>query len=50
MTTRTVKCDVMLGDSTTKQIETFDIKNVETFFQVLNQNIIIGIHKEYHLF
>ena len=30
--TRTVKCDVMLGDSTTKQIETFDIKNIEEFF------------------
>jgi len=30
--TRTVKCDVMLGDSTTKQVETFDIKNVEEFF------------------
>jgi len=29
---RSVKCDVMLGDSTTKQIETFDIKNVENFF------------------
>ncbi|MDC0172101.1 hypothetical protein OAK02_04730, partial [Candidatus Nitrosopelagicus sp.] len=25
-------CDVMLGDSTTKKVETFDIKNVETFF------------------
>ena len=32
--TRTVKCDVMLGDSTTKQIETFDIKNIENFFSV----------------
>jgi len=30
--TRTGKCDVMLGDSTTKKIETFDIKNVEEFF------------------
>ena len=30
--TRTVKCDVMLGDSTTKQVETFDIKNIEDFF------------------
>ena len=29
--TRTVKCDVMLGDSTTKQIDTFDIKNIEEF-------------------
>ena len=31
-TTRSVDCDVMLGDSTTKKVETFDIKNVETFF------------------
>ncbi|MDC0202941.1 hypothetical protein OAJ97_04480 [Candidatus Nitrosopelagicus sp.] len=31
-TTRNVNCDVMLGDSTTKKVETFDIKNVETFF------------------
>ena len=30
--TRNVNCDVMLGDSTTKKVETFDIKNVETFF------------------
>ena len=30
-TTRTVKCDVMLGDSTTKQIDTFDISNVNSF-------------------
>ena len=29
--TRNVSCDVMLGDSTTKKVETFDIKNVETF-------------------
>ncbi len=29
--TRTVKCDVMLGDSTTKKIDTFDIKNIEEF-------------------
>ena len=31
-TTQTVKCNVMLGDSTTKLIDTFDIKNVEEFF------------------
>ena len=31
-TTRSVNCDVMLGDSTTKKVETFDIKNVEIFF------------------
>ena len=30
--TRTVDCNVMLGDSTTKNIKTFDIKNVESFF------------------
>ena len=30
--TRTVECNVMLGDSTTKNIKTFDIKNVESFF------------------
>ena len=30
--TRNGNCDVMLGDSTTKNVETFDIKNVETFF------------------
>jgi len=30
--TRNVNCNVMLGDGTTKKIETFDIKNVETFF------------------
>ena len=30
--TRSVNCDVMLGDSTTKKVKTFDIKNIETFF------------------
>ena len=30
--TRTVECNVMLGDSTTKNIKTFDIQNVESFF------------------
>jgi len=30
--TRSVECSVMLGDSTTKNIKTFDIKNMETFF------------------
>ena len=29
--TRTVSCDVMLGDSTTKKIDTFDIANVTNF-------------------
>ena len=29
--TRTVSCDVMLGDSTTKKIDTFDISNVTNF-------------------
>lgn len=31
-TTTTVNCDVMLGDSTTKKIDTFDIANVTNFF------------------
>ena len=30
--TRTVNCNVMLGDSTTKEIDTFDIANVINFF------------------
>ena len=30
--TRNISCDVMLGDNSTKKVETFDIKNVETFF------------------
>ncbi len=30
--TRTVDCNVMLGDSTTKEIKTFDIANVTDFF------------------
>ncbi len=30
--TRTVECNVMLGDSTAKNVKTFDIKNIETFF------------------
>ena len=30
--TRTVDCNVMLGDSTTKNVQTFDIKKMETFF------------------
>ena len=30
--TRSVNCDVMLGDSTIKNVKTFDIKNMETFF------------------
>ena len=37
--TRTVTCDVMLGDSTTKQVETFDIKNVEVFFGDFNSKL-----------
>ena len=31
--TRTVDCNVMLGVSTTKNVQTFDIKNMETFFE-----------------
>ncbi|MBC8252030.1 MAG: hypothetical protein H8E89_10645 [Candidatus Nitrosopelagicus sp.] len=30
--TRSVDCNVMLGDSTTKNVQTFDIKNMEEFF------------------
>ena len=30
--TRSVECSVMLGDNTTKNVETFDIKNMEIFF------------------
>ena len=37
--TRSVSCDVMLGDSTTKKVETFDIKNVETFFRKFESNL-----------
>ena len=37
--TRTVSCDVMLGDSTTKKVETFDIKNVEIFFGKFESNL-----------
>jgi hypothetical protein len=31
--TRSVDCNVMLGDGTTKNVKTFDIKNMETFFE-----------------
>ena len=37
--TRNVSCDVMLGDSTTKKVETFDVKNVETFFGKFESNL-----------
>ena len=37
--TRSVTCNVMLGDSTTKQVETFDIKNVEVFFGDFNSKL-----------
>lgn len=37
--TRNVSCDVMLGDSTAKKVETFDIKNVETFFGKFESHI-----------
>ena len=37
--TRTVECNVMLGDSTTKNVETFDIKNMETFFGCFESNL-----------
>jgi len=37
--TRTVGCNVMLGDSTTKNVQTFDIKNMETFFGHFDSNL-----------
>ena len=37
--TRNVSCNVMLGDSTAKKVETFDIKNVETFFGKFESHI-----------
>ena len=37
--TRNVSCDVMLGDSTAKKVETFDIKNVEIFFGKFESHI-----------
>ena len=37
--TRNVSCDVMLGDSTTKKVETFDIKNVEMFFSIFDSKL-----------
>ena len=37
--TRNVECSAMLGDSTIKNIETFDIKNVETFFRIFEANL-----------
>jgi|TARA_B110000014_G_scaffold178318_1_gene127904 hypothetical protein len=37
--TRSVDCNVMLGDSTTKNIQTFDIKNIETFFGRFDYNL-----------
>ena len=37
--TRNVSCDVMLGDSTTKKVKTFDIKNVEMFFSIFDSKL-----------
>ena len=37
--TRSVDCNVMLGDSTTKNVQTFDIKNMETFFGRFDSNL-----------
>ena len=37
--TRSVDCNVMLGDSTTKIVQTFDIKNMETFFGRFDSNL-----------
>ena len=38
--TRSVDCNVMLGDSTTKNVQTFDIKNMETFFGRFDSNLL----------
>jgi hypothetical protein len=37
--TRSVDCNIMLGDSTTKIVQTFDIKNMETFFGCFDSNL-----------
>ena len=37
--TRSVECSVMLGDSTTQNVQTFDIKNIETFFMHFDSNL-----------
>ena len=37
--TRSVDCNIMLGDSTTKIVQTFDIKNMETFFGRFDSNL-----------
>jgi hypothetical protein len=38
--TRNVNCDVMLGDSTTKEVQTFDIKNVENFLEKFQSKLL----------
>ena len=37
--TRSIECSVMLGDNTIKNIKTFDIKNMETFFGGFESNL-----------
>ena len=37
--TRSIECSVMLGDNTIKNIKTFDIKNIETFFGDFESNL-----------
>jgi len=37
--TRSIECSVMLGDNTIKNIKTFDIKNIETFFGGFESNL-----------
>ena len=40
----------MLGDSSTKKVETFDIKNVETFFGNFDSKLCMdGILKVSHI-
>ena len=38
--TRSVECSVMLGDNTTKNVKTFDIKNMEMFFGSFESKLV----------
>tara|TARA_Y100000590_G_scaffold409522_1_gene501785 strand:- start:8 stop:847 length:840 start_codon:yes stop_codon:yes gene_type:complete len=38
--TSSLECNVMLGDSTTKKVESFDIKKIEDFFSQFNKKLI----------
>tara|TARA_Y100000590_G_scaffold339068_1_gene386476 strand:+ start:848 stop:1687 length:840 start_codon:yes stop_codon:yes gene_type:complete len=37
--TSSLECNVMLGDSTTKKVESFDIKKIEDFFSQFNKRL-----------